>query len=489
MTGRISILGLDGLSYRYFEKMLRAATLPNLSWIHGSGMRAYLEAFPPMTPPSWTSIMTGVDPAGHGIYDFTEITESEGGLKMLISARGLRHPRIHEMLDVYGVRSIVINPFPPYPLYPLKNSIQISNAFFTPTKVYSPERASKYASKLSHHENVEGFEDALVKAVKYLSEYIEVAEELVEKEDHELFWIALPYPDHYLHKAGNPRMLGDVTHNLEIEVFKRIDELAGILRRNSDTMLIVSDHGFSSYKYYINVNTYLFLKGYTKPRGSMGVVGGTASAGGLSRIKLAATRFKLVKKIIGPIYRRLTGGTGEEAKPLLVDTEASTAYMTSHTSFAVRVRDHGLLEKVFHDLEGLEGIKGVYMREEVFKGPWINLLPEIYVEPDYDQEYFVGSEKIWTTILSRAQGEEVLNHHPRGVFMIAGRVGFRQLSGEIPNYLVGNIIMNLMDKPVSTTARGIELLRKMDPLNEVRATDVYMKRWSLLKRLERVRRK
>ena len=65
------ILGFDSFDPKVFEELAGQNQLPNLEKFVGQGGYSQLEVCsPPQTEVSWTSIATGADPGGHGIFDF-----------------------------------------------------------------------------------------------------------------------------------------------------------------------------------------------------------------------------------------------------------------------------------------------------------------------------------------------------------------------------------------------------------------------------------
>lgn len=65
------ILGFDSFDPKVFEELAGKNQLPNFEKFIEQGGYARLEVCsPPQTEVSWTSIATGVDPGGHGIFDF-----------------------------------------------------------------------------------------------------------------------------------------------------------------------------------------------------------------------------------------------------------------------------------------------------------------------------------------------------------------------------------------------------------------------------------
>ena len=65
------ILGLDAFDATIFEQLSEQGRLPNLTeYVKISGYARFAVANPPQSEVSWTSIATGLNPGGHGIFDF-----------------------------------------------------------------------------------------------------------------------------------------------------------------------------------------------------------------------------------------------------------------------------------------------------------------------------------------------------------------------------------------------------------------------------------
>src|SRR5512141_141116 len=65
------ILGFDSFDPKIFEELAGQNQLPNFEKFLGQGGYSQLEVCsPPQTEVSWTSMATGADPGGHGIFDF-----------------------------------------------------------------------------------------------------------------------------------------------------------------------------------------------------------------------------------------------------------------------------------------------------------------------------------------------------------------------------------------------------------------------------------
>jgi predicted AlkP superfamily phosphohydrolase/phosphomutase len=67
------VLGLDGLDPRYLARLMSQGKLPNMSRLRElGGFRPLATTAPPQSPVAWATFITGLDPGGHGIYDFIQ---------------------------------------------------------------------------------------------------------------------------------------------------------------------------------------------------------------------------------------------------------------------------------------------------------------------------------------------------------------------------------------------------------------------------------
>jgi predicted AlkP superfamily phosphohydrolase/phosphomutase len=74
---RVLIVGADGADPRIVARLMSESKLPNLARLCAQGAWGALQTtFPPVSPVAWTTCLTGVPPAVHGVRDF--ITKSPG---------------------------------------------------------------------------------------------------------------------------------------------------------------------------------------------------------------------------------------------------------------------------------------------------------------------------------------------------------------------------------------------------------------------------
>ena len=68
---KVIVLGFDGLDYDVTRTMIAGGRLPGLARLAASGgFSALGTTIPPQSPVAWSTFITGLDPGGHGIFDF-----------------------------------------------------------------------------------------------------------------------------------------------------------------------------------------------------------------------------------------------------------------------------------------------------------------------------------------------------------------------------------------------------------------------------------
>ena len=80
---RTILIGLDAFDPAFFEQLHSQGKTPNLSKFVDAGGYARLQVTdPPQSEVSWTSIATGLNPGGHGLFDFVHRNPASYGLQV-----------------------------------------------------------------------------------------------------------------------------------------------------------------------------------------------------------------------------------------------------------------------------------------------------------------------------------------------------------------------------------------------------------------------
>ncbi len=117
MPKRTLLIGLDGATFRILDPLMREGVMPSLKEIVDSGVRADLTSvIPVLTPPAWTSLMTGRSPGHHGILDFFLKESPTSHYIRFANSHDVRTETIWSMAGRGGMKCTVLNfpsMFPP----------------------------------------------------------------------------------------------------------------------------------------------------------------------------------------------------------------------------------------------------------------------------------------------------------------------------------------------------------------------------------------
>src|SRR6478736_3937258 len=71
---RIVVLGIDGMDPQLLQKFVEEGRMPNFKALMAEGdFRPLQTTMPPQSPVAWSTFITGLDPGGHGIFDFIHV--------------------------------------------------------------------------------------------------------------------------------------------------------------------------------------------------------------------------------------------------------------------------------------------------------------------------------------------------------------------------------------------------------------------------------
>jgi len=500
---KVAVIGLDALSWNYLIKLFNGGVISYTKSLIRKSHKFVLNAFPPATPPSWSSIMTGVNPGKHGIHAFVYVDNKTLEQK-LYTAYHLKHPRIHEMLSMLNIPNIMLNPIPSYPLIPLKNAKIISHLFFTPKTSYYPDSMKKFAKRLPQLtlEKLKTLpqEDLLNRLIEIVESYLDIVEETIDNFTWKLYWMNLDIPDKLFHKCDFS-ILEKILPG-EDKLFNLVDKIVRKLNQASDATIIVSDHGFGKFHTAIRLNDILVQKGYAKiyesgkrqlQEHSELLVKGNKIKSLTGFIKLPLPVLKVLthpllkspRKIAKETYRMVTGK--RLSVELDVDLDRSEAFFISGWSNGIYVKNEKIIPEIVGILENVKGMKWVKLREEVYKGPHISKAPHIIVYPDYENGYLLSDNKV----IGRSHSVGTYkDHHPYGVLTVySPSLNINDKKQKIvPNCVVAPLIMSMLGVPLPRLTDAVFTLRNLLGNETVFSFKDYVSKWKIIKRLTKIKR-
>jgi len=183
-----------------------------------------------------------------------------------------------------------------------------------------------------------------------------------------------------------------------LENYRRADEIVGRVMDQmgeKDVLMVMSDHGFSSYRRGLNVNTWLVMNGYMMLRGQ------TASTTPEQLKRLFTdedffqntdwSRTKAYSLGLGQVYINLAGREGEG----IVAQEDYLPLCKEIREKLLALRD---------PVTGDQVVKNVYLRDEIWKGPY---LEKGAGSPDMMLGFNEGYRIAWGTTLGGVPEEMV----------------------------------------------------------------------------------
>jgi predicted AlkP superfamily phosphohydrolase/phosphomutase len=118
--GPTLLIGVDGATFSVLDPYIERGIMPFVGDLVQRGARAQLRSvMPPLTPPAWTSLVTGKRPGEHGVFDFFQKEQPDSIHFQFASSQDVRSPTIWSIASEHGRRVISLNfplMFPPPPV-------------------------------------------------------------------------------------------------------------------------------------------------------------------------------------------------------------------------------------------------------------------------------------------------------------------------------------------------------------------------------------
>ncbi|WP_027722541.1 alkaline phosphatase family protein [Maridesulfovibrio zosterae] len=268
---RIVVLGLDGLPAPLALRW--ADRLPNLKRIAGKNKPLNAE-IPELSPVNWTSFFTAQKPEKHGVYGFTSLDNQKYTLSINNFDQVLC-PTIFDRLGENGLISKVINLPNTYPAKPLRGMLIAGFVAQSIDKAVYPPFLSgmlKSAGFMLEADTTKGIMDPAYlfdQVSKTLDCRINALEMLWNDLAWDLFVMVFTETDrlfHFFYPAFEDE--SHPLHNLCTEFMIKWDKAIGIVLDKFETLpepkklIAFADHGFTSLKTEVDLNTFLVQHGY-----------------------------------------------------------------------------------------------------------------------------------------------------------------------------------------------------------------------------------
>src|SRR5436309_195708 len=110
MKRRTFLIGLDGATFTVLDPLMQQGVMPFLRSFLVAGTRAGLRTIiPALTPPAWTSLMTGKKPGQHGVFDFFRMESHESRHIRFFTSHDVQSETIWSLASGAGQRVTCLN--------------------------------------------------------------------------------------------------------------------------------------------------------------------------------------------------------------------------------------------------------------------------------------------------------------------------------------------------------------------------------------------
>ncbi len=409
---RVLCLGLDGADYDLVSELLAQGRLPTLAGLAREGTFGPLRStIPAFTPTAWSSFLTGLNPAGHGIFAFTSNPNRGGG--RLESAASRAGAPLWRYLGAAGIRSAFVTvPFthPPEPLSGI-----LVTGFGGPRRPEIVPLVARNAILTAHPElrvsrhpsDLQDFTAATATLSGHVEEIADVCFLALELEPHlGLLCVDFMSSDiaghlmwHRLDPAHPAHRLGEAGDEL-VQVYEAVDAACGRLIEQAEwlwdeppTTVVLSDHGMKPTHWLFRANRWLEDAGYLRFR---------TDATARTQDEQAAYAPELEDALV------------DEQPPFAeIDFGKTRAYCFGYGGqiylgeVTGAEADRGLADELAHALaevahpESGEPAFDVRRKEELYRGFYLDKAPELVLLPRDERVHVDSTRQRWSETFQR----------------------------------------------------------------------------------------
>jgi len=493
MTRDVLLIGLDGATFDILDPLMDAGAMPNLRDLIAAGVRATLRStVPALTPPAWTSLVTGRGPGSHGIFDFFRKDEESSPLFRFLTSHDVACPMMWSLATNEGLRSTVLNfplTFPPpkiaghivpggfMPWRQLRLGCH-PEGLFDRLKTLPSFNARELALDMTHEAKaIEGcteeeYEPWVDMHIRRERQWVDIAQYLRREEPSQFTALLFDGTDKIQHLCWrflDPALSQTLTSPWERRVrdkvrdyYCRLDGLIGELRDcfADATIVVASDHGFGAQVRTFYVNSWLERLGLLAWQEGQAPESRDAAALGLNQLARHVYQIDWSRT---RAFAPMPSGNGihivkaDEAHPNGVTAGEYAAFRGQLAARLLDVKDPETGEQV---------VARVSTRDDLFRGPSLAVAPDLTLELQDG-----GLISILSSPESvRRRPMPTGTHRPDGIFAAAGpeiQRGARlaplsildvaplmlhQLGLAIPDTLEGRLVTEALD-PQALSAR------------------------------------
>jgi predicted AlkP superfamily phosphohydrolase/phosphomutase len=403
------VIGWDGVDWKILQPMLDAGELPNLQALIDAGAHGdCLSTVPSHSWCAWPSFMTGLNPAGHGVFDILEHKPGESR-RLPITYHSIKARTILADLSDAGKTSLAVNIPLTFPTPKIEGKVVAGGVLpASRSYTYPKELQSELDAQAPFPVNGMSWTTFRNRPDAFLDECAEITEKRQKSMEHlldttdwdfaTLVYVSTDriqhclmeyiHPDHPEYEQNKDGPIAKKTR----AIYQQLDDgLARLLERTTDDDLVIfmSDHGHQACTRTCTMDRILEHLGYLEfGRGSM---------------MFNLIRWGPGRRIGRRIYDmlKLHGRVKIPASPIeWSKSRAYTSVVSTGEGVSVNLKgrepqgivDPSDYEKVREDLfqalsdfrdpdTGKAPISKIYRKEEVLSGAFLDTAPDLLLVP------------------------------------------------------------------------------------------------------------
>jgi predicted AlkP superfamily phosphohydrolase/phosphomutase len=380
---RVAFFGIDGVPFTLLDS--HPEEFEHLASLADEGTAGPIDSIvPPESSACWPALTTGVNPGETGVYGFQD--RENGSYDTYVPmGRDVQAKRLWQRVTDAGRDATVMNVPVTFP--PEEEIQRMVSGFLSPDigRAARPEALRSHLeesdyridvnAKLGHDDDKTAF---IENANAVLDARFEAFKHYLEADDWDLFFGVFMTTDRVNHFLFEHYERDGEYREEFVDFYRKLDRYLGELRgllEDDTTMLVASDHGFTTLEYEVHLNEWLAREGWLSY--------GTEDHDSLADISDETRAYSLIP---GRFYINLEG---REPRGSVPDTEYDST--------------RAELREAIENLTGPDGqpvADRVETKEGAFRGDHTDIAPDLVVVPNHGFDLkagFKGSDAVFDT--------------------------------------------------------------------------------------------
>ncbi|HNT00944.1 MAG TPA: alkaline phosphatase family protein [Candidatus Saccharicenans sp.] len=381
---KICVIGLDGVPYSLLVELAKSGLMSTVARLIDSGHLHQMKAsLPEISAVSWTNFMTGTNPGTHGIFGFLDFKPGSYDLR-IPNFLDVKVDTLWDHLAEEGYKSIVINQPSTYPARRI-NGVMVSGfvAVDLSRSVY-PSSFFTALEQMGYQIDVDSSKVAENPALLWpeLSKTMASHQKALNyfwEQDWDFFEFVITGTDrlhHFLWSAYEDK--SHPGHQAFLDFYQQVDRIIAKiiasfkkLNQSEDSLFILSDHGFTGIIQEVYLNAWLEKAGYLSFT--------TPTPRSLNDISPESVAFAL------------------DPNRIYLNLENKFPAGHVHRSQKKELKSEIAQKLLQLEYNGQKVIRQVFKSEEIYKGKYSSLGPDLIVlsEPGFDLKGSIRKKEIF----------------------------------------------------------------------------------------------